>query len=394
MPGMDGIELCRRLNGDAPHIPVVVMTAFGDVDSAVSALRAGAFDFITKPLAVVELDQLLGRALEGGSRRPAVVRLALPSIPEQKTTGLIGSSDAMKAVRSRIADATTSDSTVLITGESGTGKELVARAIHEGSARSYGPFVAVSCAAVPSEILESELFGHEKGAFTGASEARVGLFPQANGGTLFLDEIGDMPLTLQPKILRALQERVVRPVGSVREVACDARILAATNRNLERAVQQGQFREDLYFRIKVLHIALPPLRDRGRDVIELAEWFLAQGSDGTTEYCLTPEAEKLLTAYHYPGNVRELENCTLAAMALASGGRIGFEELPTGIRSPKQPTARTEIETTNLEEVERRHIEIVLKALGWNKADAARKLGIDRATLYRKLKRLGMARPR
>jgi two-component system, NtrC family, response regulator AtoC len=394
MPGMDGIELCRRLNGDAPHIPVIVMTAFGDVDSAVSALRAGAYDFITKPLAMERLETVLTRALRRTPPSPEMVRFQIPVINELEYGNLIGSSDAMKRVRERIADAAASTSTLLVTGESGTGKELVARAVHEGGERKGGPFVAVSCAAVPDEILESELFGYEKGAFTGAQESRAGLFVQANQGTLFLDEIGDMPLALQPKILRVLQERTVRPVGGSREIPVDARIIAATNRNLEWAVQHGKFREDLYFRVRVLHISLPPLRERGRDVIELAEWFLAQGSDGSTEYCLTREAEKLLMAYHYPGNVRELENCIAAAMALASGGRIGFEELPTGIRAPSRISARTEIAPTSLEEVERRHIDIVLRALDWNMAEGARRLGIDRATLYRKLKRLGIQRPR
>jgi two-component system response regulator HydG len=298
----------------------------------------------------------------------------------------------MRTVIDQISRAGPTESTVLVTGESGTGKELVARAIHKASERRDGPFVAVSCAAVPHDILEAELFGHSKGAFTGASEARVGLFQQAEGGTLFLDEIGDMPLELQPKLLRALQERSVRPVGSPREVPFDARIVAATNKNLEHVAEIGQFRKDLYFRIKVLHIHLPPLRERGWDVIELARVFLQRAADGATDATLTPEAERLLLSYHWPGNVRELENCMYAAVALACGGRVGFEELPTAIRSRRPVPERVAVDAISLEDVERRHIEVVLRAVGWNKAEAARKLGIDRATLYRKLSRLGLTR--
>jgi two-component system response regulator HydG len=280
---------------------------------------------------------------------------------------------------------------VLITGESGTGKELVARAIHRASERSSGPFVAVSCAAVPHDILEAELFGHEKGAFTGAVQARIGLFEQANGGTLFLDEIGDMPIDLQPKLLRVLQERRVRPLGASREVLLDARIVTATNRDLEQAVQSGHFREDLHFRIKVLHIHLPPLRERAQDVLELAQHFLPRTGDKA--FSLSPEAEQQLAGYDWPGNVRELENAMHAAAALAAGGSIGIDELPTTVRTRRGPVVATTERPTTLEEVERRHIEIVLKAVGWNKARAARKLGIDRATLYRKLSRFGLDRP-
>jgi two-component system response regulator HydG len=249
----------------------------------------------------------------------------------------------------------------------------------------------VSCAAVPHEILEAELFGHEKGAFTGAVQARIGLFEQATRGTLFLDEIGDMPLDLQPKLLRVLQERRVRPLGASREVLLDTRIVSATNRDLDQAVRSGQFREDLHFRIKVLHIHLPPLRERERDVLELAQHFLSRG--GNTPPPLSPEAEQQLLGHDWPGNVRELENAMHAATALATGNAIGLDELPTSVRTRRAPQSATVERPTTLEEVERRHIEIVLKAVGWNKARAARKLGIDRATLYRKLSRFGLDRP-
>jgi DNA-binding NtrC family response regulator len=391
MPGMGGIEFCRRLSGDRPNLPVVVMTAYGDVDSAVGALRAGAFDFITKPFSVDGVAEVLDNALDHGRSGTPVVRLSPAPVTDDTFHGLVGSSPVMRALHQQIGRAAATDSTVLITGESGTGKELVARAIHEASDRSSGPFVAVSCAAVPHDILEAELFGHEKGAFTGAVQARIGLFEQATRGTLFLDEIGDMPLDLQPKLLRVLQERTVRPLGASREVLLDTRIVAATNRDLEQAVRSGQFREDLHFRIKVLHFHLPPLRDRERDVLELAQHFLARPDAASPD--LSPEAEQQLLGYDWPGNVRELENAMHAAVALASGGRIGLEELPTTVRTRRRPSAATNEKPTTLEEVERRHIEIVLKAVGWNKARAARKLGIDRATLYRKLSRFGLDRP-
>jgi DNA-binding NtrC family response regulator len=384
MPGMGGIEFCRRLSGDHPNLPVVVMTAYGDVDSAVGALRAGAFDFITKPFSVDGVAEVLDHALDRGRSGTPIVRLSPALVTDDSFHGIVGASPAVRALHQQIRRAAETDSTVLITGESGTGKELVARAIHEASERSSGPFVAVSCAAVPHEILEAELFGHEKGAFTGAVHARIGLFEQATRGTLFLDEIGDMPLDLQPKLLRVLQERRVRPLGASREVLLDTRIVAATNRDLDQAV-----REDLHFRIKVLHIHLPPLRERERDVLELAQHFLARTDSSPS---LSPEAEQQLLGYDWPGNVRELENAMHAAVALASGGRIGLEELPTTVRTRRGPPVSTERPTT-LEEVERRHIEIVLKAVGWNKARAARKLGIDRATLYRKLSRFGLDRP-
>jgi len=391
MPGMGGIELCRRLSGDRPNVPVVVMTAYGDVDSAVGALRAGAFDFITKPFSVDGVAEVLDNALDRGRSRPTVQRLSPTPIADDSFHGLVGSSPAMRALHQLIGRAAATDSTVLITGESGTGKELVARAIHRASERSAGPFVAVSCAAVPHEILEAELFGHEKGAFTGAVQARIGLFEQASGGTLFLDEIGDMPFDLQPKLLRVLQERRVRPLGASREVLLDTRIVAATNRDIDQAVRGGQFREDLHFRIKVLSIHLPPLRERERDVVELARHFLPHTDQKALT--LSPEAEQHLVGYDWPGNVRELENAMNAAAALASGPQIGPDELPTTVRTRRSAVAPAAERPTTLEEVERRHIEIVLKAVGWNKARAARKLGIDRATLYRKLSRFGLDRP-
>jgi DNA-binding NtrC family response regulator len=388
MPGMDGIELCQRLTGDRPHLPIVVMTAFGDVESALGALRAGAFDFLTKPLSLDKLAVALSRALGRGNKSPIVVRPAPRQTTPNEMEGLIGSSAAMRQVAERIAHVAPGDSTVLITGESGTGKELVARAVHRASGRT-GPFVAVSCAAIPADILEAELFGHTRGAFTGASEARQGLLQQARGGTLFLDEVGELPLELQPKLLRALQVRRLRPVGSTDEVSFDARIIAATNRDLGRAVAEGKMREDLLYCLNVLTIPLPALRDRSGDVLELARHFLARASGSLgVRYELSVAAERQLTAHSWPGNVRELENAIQASVALASSGQVGFEDLPTGIRAQRPQESTTE--SRSLEDVERRHILLVLDALHWNKAEAARILGINRATLYRKLQRYGL----
>jgi two-component system response regulator HydG len=452
MPGMSGIEFCKRLTGDWPEVPVLLMTAFGDVDMAVDALRAGAFDFIPKPLSFEHLTAVLEQAVTRQTVSPTMVRLEDPAMPAGSCDGLVGDSEALRGVIERIARVAPTQATVLITGESGTGKELVARAVHNGSPRRDRPFVALSCAAMPQGLLEAELFGYRRGAFTGAVQSRDGLFQRAEGGTLFLDEIGDLPLPLQPKLLRVLEERRVRPLGSSQEVALDVRIVAATNRDLEHAVRLGQFREDLLFRLNVHHIHLPPLRDRGDDVVELTQYFLSRGirvqdptsvagvrdpfeddgadGDGFVEppppqatseareapapaqvldeasaarssapfpsgiqYRLTPEAEKLIRSYRWPGNVRELENALSAAMALAKDGLIGVRELPARLESATRASAPPPVEPVSLEEMERRHIEIVLRATGRNKALAARKLGIDRATLYRKLLRLGLSDP-
>jgi len=391
MPGMGGIELCKRLTGDRPHLPIVVMTAFGDVESALGALRAGAVDFLTKPLSMQQLASALDRALSASHKSPIVVRPAARRPLASGVAGLVGSSSAMRHVAERVAEVAPGDSTVLITGESGTGKELVARAVHLQSGRS-GPFVPLSCAAIPPEILEAELFGYTRGAFTGAGEARAGLLQQARGGTLFLDEIGELPLELQPRLLRALQVRRLRPVGAAEEVAFDARIIAATNRDLGRAIADGVLREDLFFCLNVLTIALPPLRERHGDVLELARYFIARaGVSQGASYELTEAAERQLLTHPWPGNVRELENAIEAAVAMATGGEVGFEELPTGVRSRSVPDEGSASRT--LDDVERSHILLVLDTLRWNKAEAARILGINRATLYRKLQRYGLSGP-
>ena len=398
MRGMSGLELCERIAQNRPDLPVVVITAFGSLDTAVAAIRAGAYDFITKPFEVDVLRLTLERAVRHGKLREEVKRLRRAVEERQSFDEIVGASAAMASVFDMIDRVAASSASILVTGESGTGKELVARALHRRSPRRSGPFVAINCAALPEALLESELFGHAKGAFTDARTARPGLLVKASGGTLLLDEIGEMPIGLQPKLLRALQEKAVRPVGSDEEVPFDARIIASTNRDLETAVEERTFREDLYYRVNVVHIELPPLRSRGADVLLLAqrltEHFAAAAGRGVKGISAAA-AEKML-AYAWPGNVRELSNCIERAVALARYDEIAVEDLPEKIRSYRRShvvvAADDPSELVSMEEVERRYMMRVLEAVGGNKTLAARVLGFDRATLYRKLARYGLAR--
>jgi two-component system, NtrC family, response regulator AtoC len=391
MQGVHGLELCEQIVSAWPDLPVIFITAFGSLETAIAAIRAGAYDFITKPFELDALVIAVERAVQHRSLRAEVRRLRRAVDDVQGYGDLLGSSPAMQATYDLIDRAAAANASVLITGESGTGKELVARALHRRSPRSGGPFVAVNCAAIPDTLLESELFGHVRGAFTDARSARTGLFLQANGGTLFLDEIGDLPLALQPKLLRALQERLVRPIGADAEVPCDVRVIAATNRDLEGAVHEGRFREDLFFRLAVIHVPLPPLRVRGKDVLLLAQHFIARAAaeSGAPVRSLSPRAAERLLAYEWPGNVRELQNAIERAVALARGDAIAVEDLPervVGRRRQGPPGGEDEVSTlTPLAEVERRHILRVLDALGGNKTLAAHTLGIDRKTLHRKV---------
>lgn len=394
MPGMDGLELCRRASARWPNLPIVVVTAFGNLESAVAATRAGAYDFIAKPIQLEELLLTLARALEHGrlkrenKRLQETVRGQIASRP----ANMLGDSAVMRELYQLLHRIEDSAATVLITGESGTGKELVARTLHARGGNSRGPLVAVNCAAVPEGILESELFGHVRGAFTDASSARSGLFLQAKGGTLFLDEIGDMSPSLQVKLLRALQERKVRPVGGDREIDFDARLVAATSCDLETEVAEHRFREDLYYRINVIRVEVPPLRVRGTDVLRIAEHFIAEYA-GRTKKAVTgitrPAAEQLL-AYRWPGNVRELQNCMERAVALTSFEQIVVEDLPDKVRTTRShqevETAEDPAELPPLAEIERRYILRVLEAVHGSKSQAADLLGLDRRTLYRKLK--------
>ncbi len=396
MPGTSGIALCRQVVASRPDIPVIVMTAFGTLEAAVEAIRAGAYDFATKPFEVQALALMLDRAVQHRALREEVKRLRRVVADSKRLDDMVGSAPAMQQLFDLIERAADSDASVLVTGETGTGKELVARALHRRSRRRGGPFVAVNCAALPETLLESELFGHARGAFTDAKTARDGLFVKASGGTLFLDEIGDMPLGLQPKLLRALQERKVRPVGSDTEVPFDARLVAATHSDLEAAVDEGRFREDLFFRVNVIHIDVPPLRARGGDDLVLAQRFLEHFAGRAEKRVTTiagPAAEKLI-AYNWPGNVRELQNSIERAVALTRFEQIMVEDLPEKVRSHRSShvvvASDDPSEILPMQEVERRYILRVLEAAGGNKTLAARLLGFDRMTLYRKLERYGM----
>ena len=395
MKGMTGLELCQHVAADRPDIPVLMLTAFGSFETAVGAIRAGAYDFVTKPVEIEALAIAVRRAAEHRALRGEVKRLREVVASTRGRGDLIGSSTAMQQVYGLIDQVSTTDATVLITGESGTGKEVVAREIHNRSKRASGPFIAINCAAVPEQLLESELFGHAKGAFADAKQNRPGLFQQANGGTLFLDEIGEMALVLQPKLLRSLQERKVRPVGGDSEIVIDVRLVTATNRDLEEMVEEKRFREDLYYRINVIHIPLPPLRARAGDVLLLAQHMLrhfATVFDKKVIGLSSAAAERMMT-YDWPGNVRELGNCLERAVALARFEEIQVEDLPEKIRSSRHrlSLSGTELpELLTLEEIERRHVLRVLEACDGNRTDAAKMLGLDRKTLYRKLLRWGV----
>ena len=400
MRGTGGIELCERIVANRSDIPVIVLTAFGSLDTAVSAIRAGAYDFISKP---VELDVLaiaIDRAAKHRELREEVRRLRRDAVRSEPPAQFVGQSSAMRSVYDLIERVADSETTVFVTGESGTGKELVATALHSLSRRREHPFIAINCAAMPEGVLESELFGHTKGAFTDAKNDRSGLFLQAEAGTLFLDEIGDLPLALQPKLLRVLQERTVRPVGGRSWVPINVRLIAATNRDLELAIEEGRFREDLYYRINVVHIDLPPLRSRAGDVLPLAQHFLRQFATraGKSVLGISPAAAEKLVAYAWPGNVRELQNCIERSVALARFDQIGVDDLPEKVRSYRSShvivAGDDPSELVRMEELERRYIVRVMEAVGGNKTAAARILGLDRKRLYRMRDRLGIGSPK
>lgn len=390
MGAMSGLELCRRVSELAPDVPVVLITAFGSMESAIGGLRAGAWDFITKPFESDAISAVLDRAVQIRRLRAEVRRLRASHLVASGGDGMVGSSPPMARLRDLVARVATTDVTGLITGESGAGKEVVARAIHAQSPRARGPFVAVNCAAMPEALLESELFGHVRGAFTDARTARTGLFFQAAGGTILLDEIGELPLTLQPKLLRAVQERTARPVGGDREIPFDVRLVAATNRDLEAEVEAGRFRGDLYYRLHVVEIAVPPLRARSADVLLLAQHFVRVSAARFNKPVrgVTPAAAALLVGYDWPGNVRELANAVERGVALTRFEDLTPDDLPDRIREWK---ARSVLEIDDaaelvtLAQMEQRYVRRVMSAVHGNKAAAARVLGVDRTTLYRKL---------
>ncbi len=393
MPGTSGIDFCAELHGNRPDLPVVIMTAFGSLETAIAALRAGAYDFVIKPVDLDLLNIALGRALQHRALQEKVRLLKDQVRRQQPEDELLGESAALQQVKQQITRIADLETSVLISGESGTGKELVARALHRQSQRHEGPFVAINCAALPENLLESELFGHVRGAFTDAREARKGLFVEASGGTLLLDEIAEMPLSLQPKLLRVLQDHRVRPLGGSSEIDCDVRVIAASHRDLDDAVGQGRFRSDLYYRLNVIQLELPPLRERGNDILLLALNFIQQLSRkfGKSVTGLAQPAAACLLGYHWPGNVRELRNVIERALALSYHDLITVEDLPEQLRQPgsEKPLPASLVDPGTilpLEEMEQRYIRQVLDQLDGNRTLAARLLGVDRKTLYRKLK--------
>ena len=393
--GLSGIDLLRQLRDQCP---VILITGFGTLDTTVTASREGAWDIISKPFKVQEIIATVKRALEHSDEK---TREAVPdSLSAQyEHTGLVGRSPAMLELYKEIARVAPSRSTVLLIGESGTGKELIARAIHQHSARAAGPFVPVNCGALTETLLEAELFGHVKGSFTGAAADRKGLWEEAEGGTLFLDEIGETSQAMQVKLLRALQEKEIRRVGAARTTKVDARVVAATNRELEQEVAAKNFREDLFYRLSVVTLRVPPLRDRRSDIPLLAERFLHHASEnaGRGPLHFLEDTIKVLTAYDWPGNVRELESAVEYAALRARGSEIAPEDLPPKLQSDevrakaaRSPLAALYDDLPTLEELENRYLRHVLEVVGGNRSRAAEVMRIDRRTLYRMAERFGL----
>jgi len=388
MPEMDGLTLLRGLRERLPDLPVVIMTAFGSIDTAVRAISSGAVDYVSKPMDVEEIRATVRRALG----RHAEAQAALP-VAGDELGGVVGRSPAMVEIYKTVARVAPGRSTVLVLGESGTGKELVARAIHEHSPRRKRPFVAVDCGALTETLLESELFGHVRGAFTGAIADAPGLFAEADGGTLFLDEIGDVSPALQAKLLRVLQDQRVRPVGGSTWRKVDVRVIAATNRDLAGAVADGRFREDLYYRLKVVTIELPPLRERREDIPLLVDHLVRRAAHDChkTVTGLSEAALGLLAAYHWPGNVRELAHVLERGVALAQHEILTAEDLPAELRAPaREAPASTPADRPTLAELKRRYVQRVYEESGGNVSRAANVLGVDRRSLYRMLQRYGV----
>jgi two-component system response regulator PilR (NtrC family) len=387
LPDGDGLELVEWIQREVPGTPVAVITAHGSVETAVRALKLGAFDFVSKPLDLNDLRKLVTVAL----------RLKSESLGQKGTANdaLVGRSPAIERVRAMVGKVARSQAPVHISGDSGTGKELVARMIHETGPRRDGPFVPINCGAIPTEIMESEFFGHKKGSFTGAVTDKVGLIQSAEGGTLFLDEVADLPLHMQVKLLRVIQEKTIRPVGQATEVPVDVRILSATHRDLGELVAEGSFREDLFYRINVIGLHVPPLRDRGDDVLMLAHHALsrlASRQNGPTPH-LTEKAQAALLEYEFPGNVRELENILERALALCSGDQIDVEDLllPTETGGVERHAVDSAAPLgTHLEEIEREAIVKALEQSRYNKTAAAKKLGITFRALRYRIKKLGI----
>jgi DNA-binding NtrC family response regulator len=388
MPEMDGIEVLRRLREHPQRPPVVILTAFASAANTIEAMRLGAFDHLTKPIGRDDLDALLQRVIA----RALVARPADADQSEGET--LVGSSEAMRRVQKTIGLAADSGATVLVLGETGTGKEMVARALHDHGERKARAFIAVNCAAIPADLLESELFGHVRGAFTGAASDRTGAFRDANGGTLLLDEIGDMPPAMQAKILRVLQDKVVMPVGG-RPAAVDVRVIAATHRDLTELIAEGRFRDDLYYRLNIVRITLPPLRERLADIVPLAEHFLHAASAREPKQLTAPAAARLLS-HSWPGNVRELKNVIERANVFVRGNIIDAGDLDLASDIPATSSAEAPVDwlagdlPTALARLEEAMIRRTLDACGGNRAEAARRLNVHRQLLYAKMRRYGL----
>ena len=384
-----GLSVLERCLKATPRPPCVVMTAYGSVESAVEAMRKGAYDYVTKPLDLERVQILLRRAVRTAKVEEENVKLRLELDRSYGLEKILGTSPAMQEVLDKVRQVADSRANVLVEGESGTGKEMVARAIHGLSSRRQGPFVAVHCAALSPQLLESELFGHEKGAFTGAVDRRIGRLEQAQGGTLFLDEIGEIDAATQVKLLRALGERTIERVGGNKTIEVDLRLVAATHRNLEALVRDGKFREDLYFRIRVVQIALPPLRARPEDIPVLAEHFRQEYAreNGKEDLRISSQAMQVLQGYRWPGNVRELRTAMEHGVVLARGKEIEPKDLPASVREGERLREGSGVKTgtVKLEELERQAIEAALQKTGQNITEAAKLLGISRRTLHRKL---------
>ncbi len=389
MPGMDGMEVLKQVKEIAPQTVVIMMTAYASIPGAVQAMQEGAYDYIVKPLDVDQLTLMLKRIVEHQQLITENILLRKRLTEQYEYEDIIGRSEAMQEVFSMIKAVTDTNATVLITGETGTGKELVARAIHSNSSQRYGPFVATSCGALPETLLESELFGYEKGAFTGADRTKKGRFELAHGGTLFLDEVGDISMKTQIRLLRVLQEKSFSRLGGTEQIKVDVRLVSATNRDLVAAIEEGSFRSDLYYRLNVVSIQLPPLRERIDDVPLLAAHFINKYNVEFNKKFdrVDRKAMDLMMDYHWPGNVRELENVIERALVIDQGPQMMVKHLPfCNIESPLTEEPRS------LQEVERSHIEKMLQRNDWNIAKTARLLNIDRSTLHKKIKKFGLER--
>ncbi|QSQ20054.1 sigma-54-dependent Fis family transcriptional regulator [Pyxidicoccus parkwayensis] len=381
-PG-DGLKVLHAVKTQSPDTPVIVVTAFGNIEGALDSIQQGAFDYLAKPFDVDAILRVAKRALE--QKRLVEENRSLRQQVERTSLVLVGRSPALLEVYKHVARAAASNVPVLITGETGTGKEMVARALHKRSPRASGPFIPVDCGAITESLMESELFGHAKGSFTGASGARRGVFEEASGGTLFLDEIGDVGMKVQSQLLRVLQEGEIRRVGESVPVKVDVRVVAATNKDLKARVAEGLFREDLLYRLDVVHLHLPPLRERREDVPALVEHFAARHARGGVRPVVTPEAMTRLTGYDWPGNVRQLENVVARALALNVTGVLGPQDFPEPIGDATQKLTGLAGDMPSLAELSRRYAAHVLQHVGGNKSEAARLLDVDRKTLYKLL---------